>query len=81
MMWYGMDGGIGMVLWWIVLVLGIVFLVRALDLGRLFGPGGRPDRDAEAAPGKDRALEILRERFARGEIDQEEFEQRRRGLA
>jgi putative membrane protein len=32
------------------------------------------------APPADPALQILRERFARGEIDQAEFEERRRAL-
>jgi putative membrane protein len=32
-------------------------------------------------PGRDAALEMLRERYARGEISREEFEARRRDLA
>ena len=36
---------------------------------------GLPD-----SPSRDRALEILEERFARGEIDHDEFEARRRTL-
>lgn len=48
-------------------VVGIVFLVRSLSAGSV-------------RPGRSRALEVLEERFARGEIDREEFEQRRRAL-
>jgi putative membrane protein len=37
-------------------------------------------RSAPSAAAPDRALELLRERFARGEIDEQEFEARRRVL-
>lgn len=50
----------------VVLVVGAVFLVRGL-----FDRGGR---------GSSSALGILEDRFARGEIDREEFEERRRTL-
>lgn len=79
MMWqpwgWGGDWGMGMgwglfglmhVLWWVVLVGGAVLLFRALRSG---GGGGR-----------DKALEILRERYARGEIDQAEYAERTRHL-
>lgn len=36
---------------------------------------------ADRRPGRDAALEILRERYARGEIGREEFEGRRRDLS
>ena len=69
---WGMGWGwIGMLLFWIFLILAIVWLFRALDLGR----GPTQDRTHQ-----DRALEMLRERFARGEIDREEFQSRKREL-
>jgi putative membrane protein len=49
----------------------IVFLVR--------GVGGRPSQGEERHQRAD-AREILAERFARGEISEEEFEQRARVL-
>jgi putative membrane protein len=56
-----------------VAVLGIRWLVRSLD--------GKPGGAAAAAPmPEDSALSLLRERFARGEIDADEYEQRRRTL-
>lgn len=69
--WHG-GGLFGLmhVLWWVVIVVAIVALVRSVA-GR--GRGAR-------WPGPDRALEILRERYARGEIDKAEFEQRKRDL-
>jgi putative membrane protein len=63
--WFGI---VHMVLWWFLIILGIVVLAKWL-----FGGGGR---GAES----DRALTILRERFARGEIDKQEFDARRRDL-
>jgi putative membrane protein len=63
-------GMIGMLLWWVLIILGIVLLAKWLFTGM---PGGRH------APG-DRALEILKERYARGEIDKKEFEERKRDL-
>ena len=75
MMGYGWGmgwGWIGMLLFWIFLILAIVWLFRALDLGR----DSAQDRHAT----RDRALETLRERFARGEIDREEFQSRKREL-
>lgn len=70
---WGMGGGFGMILFWIALILAIVWLVRALDLGKL--GGGR-----DSTPKEDTALQALRERYARGEIDSEDFERRKRDL-
>ena len=53
-----------------LVVIGIVLLVRSTS----------HDGQPPGAPGSDRALEILDERFARGEIDQAEYEERRRSL-
>ena len=80
-MWQGYDGwgmGMGMggfglwhLLWWALLIVAGVVLFRLL-----LGDRGRNGRTG----GEDRALDILRERFARGEIDQQEFEERMRQL-
>ncbi len=72
--WGGMwAGGLGMLLFWGVIILLIVLLVRGLG-------GGRAERGA-SAPGANSALQILQERFARGEIDKSEYEERRKVLA
>lgn len=63
-------GAVHMLLWWVLIILGIVVLVRWL-----FGAGTGAHRSAE-----DRALAILRERYARGEIDKTEFDARKRDL-
>ncbi len=76
MMWWSM-GAWGW--FWLLLVIAaivaIVVLVTLL-VGR--SASGRPDRSPDG--GRDAALRILEERFARGEIDREEFEERRRAL-
>jgi putative membrane protein len=53
---------------------GIIFLV-VWGIGQTAGNASRGDR-----PSGTRALEILEERFARGEIDRQEFESRRNDL-
>jgi putative membrane protein len=57
------------ILFIVLIVLGIRWLLRQ---ERVTGPAPGPPEDA--------ALAILRERFARGEIDAKEYEERRRAL-
>ena len=64
----GFGGGF-MWLFWILPIVVIVWAVKAV-----VGSGKNP-----ADTGKS-ALDILKERYARGEIDQEEFEQKRKDL-
>ncbi|GAA3367959.1 hypothetical protein GCM10020367_64500 [Streptomyces sannanensis] len=82
MMWY--DGGWGwggwfvmavmMVVFWGLVIAGIVAVVHYVGDAR---------RDGRAAPadergwGQRRAEELLAERFARGEIDEDEYRRRR----
>ncbi|MGH9267193.1 MAG: SHOCT domain-containing protein [Acidimicrobiales bacterium] len=61
--------GVGWLVFLAILILGVVLLVRALS--------GKVGREEGSARGP---LEILSERFARGEIDREEFEERHRIL-
>ena len=64
MMWgtgYGMGGGLMMVAFWGGIILLIVVAVRWLA----DGTAGRRPPDA---------MDILKQRFARGEIDEEEFQ-------
>ena len=73
MMWWGGDGWggwipmtISMIVFWGAVIALVAWVVRRPDSGR--GPA-RPDPKT-----------ILEERFARGEIDREELEERRRVL-
>lgn len=73
--WTGCFGGIGwgmgfgglfMLLFWGAIIVGAIALVRwMLDQSK----GGKS------------ALQILQERYARGEIDKAEFDERKRNLA
>ncbi|HUW37827.1 MAG TPA: SHOCT domain-containing protein [Rhodocyclaceae bacterium] len=70
--WGGMGlGMIGMALFWILLIVGIVALVKGG-----WGPGAAGGRRQEKT-----ALDVLKERYARGEIEKTEFEQKKRDLA
>jgi putative membrane protein len=62
-------GSVMMVLFWGGLILVIVLAVRWLGAG----PGKAASRKT--------SLEVLEERFARGEIDKEDFEERKRLLS
>ena len=73
---YGMGGGFGfgggfMILWWIVIIVGVVMLVKWLASS--YGAEGRSALEKTA-------MEILEERYARGEIDEQEFQKRKREL-
>lgn len=72
-MW-GMWGawGVGMMLMMLVFW-GLIIVGLVLGIRWLLSQG----RDSHA----DTALEILRQRYARGEIDKEEFEARKRDLS
>lgn len=80
MMWNGFEGmgwgwiGLGflhMGLFWVLVILGIVVLVKWLASGP---PTSLP-------PGSERrALDILKERYAKGELTREQFEQMKREI-
>lgn len=78
MPWYGMIfGPIMMITVLATVIVVVVFLMRWLGgVGSPFGhhqpPCQRPKKPA---------LEILEERFAKGEIEKEEFEEKRRLLS
>jgi len=69
--WMG-DGWFGMGLWWLLLV-ALVVAVGVLVLRRA-------SSDNPSAP-RETARDILDKRYARGEIDRDEYEQKKRDLA
>ena len=59
-------GGGFMWIFWILIIVGIFFVFQNMAKGN--------------SSDKDTPMEILKKRYARGEIDEEEFERRRKEL-
>jgi len=71
---WGMGlGWLFMLLFWGLVILGIVSLIKWLSTGH-----SNANLPPQQQPNT--ALEILEERYARGEIEREEFEQKKRDL-
>jgi len=70
---YGMGGfgGFVMIIFWVLIIVGVVLVIRYFTTGHTAGRSSQVVNDP---------LQILRERYARGEIDTEEFEARRKVL-
>lgn len=73
--WGGMIfGGVLMLLFWVLLIVLIVWAIRAMvrSSGRAAGP---------PAAGEKTPLDILKERYARGEINREQYDAMRQDLS
>jgi len=71
--WWGAAMGILMLLFWALIIGGVVLLI--LWIVRQERPPATGSRT-----GGERALDILRERYARGELTREQYEQMRQDL-
>ncbi len=85
---WGWAAGLGSLVFWALLAVAVVALIRSFTRGDqrrppahqgyATGPGpyGPPGAAPGAGPGHPAPEQILAERFARGEIDEDEFHQR-----
>jgi putative membrane protein len=69
MPWFGWIGPIVMIVFWALVVTAIVFFIRYLV---------RESRRARRDPP---ALEVLKTRYAKGEISKEEFEEKKKDVS
>jgi len=70
--WYGMGvyGFILMAVFWVAVIAAMVFLIRGVTAGSV----------ARVEAPREPALDILKRRYASGEIDRAEYEQKSRDL-
>ena len=67
----GWGGGFFMVIFWVVVIMGIVLLVKWLSAS-----SGKDTGSFD----KESPMEILKRRYAAGEIGKEEFEEKKKDL-
>lgn len=79
MMWWG--GGYAMILGPLFMIVLLAVLIAAVVLVARWAGGSWPGTvPPHHPPPGHTAIDILKERFARGEIDKNEFEERRPGI-
>ena len=73
MYWYpdmmGWGGGIGMIIFWIVIIIIIALSVKFIVT-----------QSSERTERKESPIEVIKRRYASGEIDKEEYEQKKKDL-
>lgn len=74
-MGYGMGwfGGIIMAVFWVLVIIGLVFLIRWLAASAKAGTRGTGVVESP--------LDILKKRYARGEMNKEEFEEKKKDIS
>ena len=74
---YGFFGGFGFGILPFLLILGVIFLIWAIFARHDASDTGENEKMTE----EDTALEILKKRYAKGEITKREFEQMKKDVA
>jgi putative membrane protein len=75
MHWFnGMGGGWMMIFWWILIIVAIAALLKWTVPSFGGYPGNEQRNNSKSA------LEILKERYARGEIDKDEYDKKKKDL-
>ena len=69
----GWFGGIFMIVFWILIIVGLIFMVKWLVQTK--------EKGKEGGKAGSHAIEILKERYAKGEIDKSQFETMKSDLA
>ena len=77
-MWYGDMGAWG---WWMMLVGGLMWFAFMAIVGLVVWAAVRPGTDRTVTDARPTPADILKTRYARGEINRAEFEQTSRDLA
>ena len=72
-------GGILMVLFWILVIVGLVYLVRYL-IQRGGGDSSERSRGGSREGAEPSALELLKQRYARGEMSREEYLEKKKDM-
>ena len=64
----GFGGGLFMILFWILVIIGVVLIIKLVM--RRTKEGGGPET----------ALDVLNKRYAKGEISKDEFEEKKKDI-
>jgi putative membrane protein len=68
---WGGYGGFLMLVFWVAAIAGLIFFLKWVV---------EQSRSGTSSSSRESALDILKKRYAKGEIDKEEFEQKKKDL-
>lgn len=66
---WGLGGGVMMILFWVALIIFIVWIAKEVN-----------SRNQSNTTHSKSAIDVLKERYAKGEVDKKEFEEKKRDL-